>query len=49
MPSLFGTLPWVAWRGAWLGVLVAVFAAEIVLTLWDFVTEVRVRKPFGDV
>jgi hypothetical protein len=46
---LFGTLPWVAWRGAWLGVLVAVFAAEIVLTLWDFVTEVRVRKPFGDV
>jgi hypothetical protein len=46
---LFGTLPWVAWRGAWLGALVAIIAAEIVLTLWDFVTEVRVRKPFGDV
>jgi hypothetical protein len=46
---LFGTLPWVAWRGAWLGVLVAVITAEIVLTLWDFVTEVRVRRPFGDV
>jgi hypothetical protein len=24
-------------------------AAEIVLTLWDFVVEIRVRRPFGDV
>ena len=46
---LFGTLPWVAWRGAWLAVLAAVIVAEIILTLWDFVIEVRVRKPFGDV
>jgi hypothetical protein len=46
---LFGSLPWVAWHGAWLAALVAVIVAEIVLTLWDFVVEIRVRKPFGDV
>jgi hypothetical protein len=46
---LFGTLPWVAWRGGWLLVLVAVIVAEIVLTLWDFVIEIRVRRSMGDV
>jgi hypothetical protein len=46
---LFGTLPWLAWQGLWVIVLMAVFAAEIVLTLADFVVEIRVRKPLGDV
>ena len=30
-------------------VLVAVIGIEIILTLWDFVVEIAVRKPFGDV
>jgi hypothetical protein len=46
---LFGTLPLVAWQGLWLVVLAAVILAEIVLTLWDFVVEIAVRKPLGDV
>ena len=46
---LFSTLPWFAWQGSWLLVLAAVLVAEIVLTLTDFVVEITVRKPFGDV
>jgi hypothetical protein len=46
---LFGTLPWLAWRGSWVLVLVAVLVAEIILTLTDFVVEITVRKPMGDV
>lgn len=46
---LFGTLPWIAWHGAWVLVLVGVFIAEIVLTLTDFVVEIAVRKELGDV
>jgi hypothetical protein len=46
---LFGTLPWCRWQGAWTGVLIAVIAAEIVLTMADFVVEASVRKPLGDV
>ena len=46
---LFVTLPSVAWQGAWGLVLVAVFVAEIVLTLTDFVVEIAVRKELGDV
>src|SRR5437868_6481619 len=46
---LFGTLPWLAWQGRWLAVLAAVLSAEIVLTLSDFVVEIRVRKALGDV
>ena len=46
---LFASLPFYAWRGTWLLVLAAVIVAEIVLTLADFVIEVAVRKPFGDV
>ena len=46
---LFGTLPWLAWRGGWVLVLVAVLIAEIILTLTDFVVEITVRKPMGDV
>lgn len=46
---LFGTLPWLAWQGAWVVALAAVLVAEIALTLADFVVEIAVRKPLGDV
>ena len=46
---LFGTLPWLAWQGRWVLLLAAVLIAEIVLTLTDFVVEITVRKPLGDV
>ena len=46
---LFATLPWIAWQGAWVLALAAVFVAEIVLTLTDFVVEIAVRKQLGDV
>jgi hypothetical protein len=46
---LFASLPWVQWHGGWTLALAAVFVAEIVLTLRDFVVEIRVRKPLGDV
>jgi hypothetical protein len=46
---LFSTLPWLSWEGAWTVALLAVIAAEIVLTLWDFVVEIAVRKELGDV
>lgn len=32
-----------AWHGAWAWVLIAIFAIEIGLTLWDFVTEDKTR------
>jgi len=46
---LFATLPWIVWQGRWVLALVGVIVAEIVLTLWDFVVEIAVRKPLGDV
>lgn len=46
---LFGSLPWLAWRGGWALVLAAVIVAEIVLTLWDFIVEIAVRRDLGDV
>ncbi|QRN99263.1 hypothetical protein JRI60_09690 [Archangium violaceum] len=46
---LFGSLPWLAWRGAWAAVLALVVATEIVITLADFVVEDRVRQPLGGV
>jgi hypothetical protein len=46
---IFGSLPWIAWHGLWTIVLALVFLTEIVLTMADFVTEARVRKPLGDV
>lgn len=46
---LFATLPWLAWQGLWTAVLALVLVTEIVLTLSDFVVEIRVRKPLGDV
>lgn len=46
---IFGTLPFVAWRGIWAVVFFAVLVIEIVLTLWDFIVEITARKPIGDV
>ncbi|HXC33472.1 MAG TPA: hypothetical protein VNZ56_13415 [Verrucomicrobiae bacterium] len=46
---LFCTLPWIAWKGAWTIVLLGVIIAEIILTLWDFVVEIAVRRELGDV
>jgi hypothetical protein len=40
---LYGTIGWWAWRGAWVGVLGALLAVEIVITLADFVVEDRTR------
>jgi hypothetical protein len=39
----FATLPWIAWRGAWALVLGTLLAAEIAITLADFIIEDRVR------
>ena len=46
---IFGALPRVAWRGAWAYALGALLAAEVVITLRDFVVEDRVRAPLGGV
>jgi hypothetical protein len=46
---LFIGLPLFEWRGGWTVLILGVLAAEIVLTLWDFVVESIVRKPLGDV
>ncbi len=47
--ALFATLPWIAWRGGWALGLAGIVVAEIVLTLWDFVVEVEVRRKLGGV
>ena len=46
---LFCTLPWLEWQGTWVVLLVGIIVAEIVLTLWDFVVEIDVRRTLGDV
>ena len=46
---LFGTLGWLEWHGICTIVLAGLLVAEIALTLADFVIEIRVRKPIGDV
>jgi hypothetical protein len=46
---VFGTLPRIAWRGAWSLVLSALLVAEVFITLKDFVVEDRVRRPLGGV
>jgi hypothetical protein len=38
-----------AWKGSWTSVLLGVIVAEIILTLWDFVVEIAVRRDLGDV
>ncbi|MFG2936730.1 hypothetical protein [Streptomyces sp. NPDC048282] len=45
--AVFGTLPWIAWRGAWAVVLAALLLCEISMTLADFVVEDQVRRPMG--
>jgi hypothetical protein len=46
---LFAALPRVEWRGAWADVLAALLAAEICITLRDFVVEDEVRRAIGGV
>jgi hypothetical protein len=46
---LFGSLPWLQWRGAWAVVLALIIVAEIIITLADFVVEDAVRRPLGGV
>jgi hypothetical protein len=46
---LFVLLPWWAFHGGWALVVAAMLAAEIVITLADFVIEDRTRKPQGGV
>jgi hypothetical protein len=46
---IFGSLPLLAWRGTWALVFLAVLIIEIILTMWDFIAEIAVRKPIGDV
>lgn len=41
---LFGTLPWFAWQGFWLIFILLLFISEIIITLWGFVVETRIRK-----
>lgn len=43
----FITLPWLSWKGTWAAVLLDV--VTILLTLWDFVVEIQVRRELGDV
>jgi hypothetical protein len=45
--AVFGTLPWLAWRGAWAVALSLLLTAEIGITLADFIVEDQVRKPLG--
>lgn len=47
--ALFALLPRVEWRGAWAYALGALLAAEIFITLRDFVVEDGVRAPLGGV
>ncbi len=46
---LFAVLPRVEWRGAWAYLLATLLAAEIFITLRDFVIEDEVRAPLGGV
>lgn len=46
---IFATLPRFEWRGAWAYMLAALLAAEVCITLRDFVVEDRVRAPLGGV
>jgi len=46
---LFASIPRVEWRGAWAYVLASLLAAEIFITLRDFVVEDGVRAPLGGV
>jgi hypothetical protein len=46
---IIGTLAWFEWHGWLVLILVCALVAEIVITLWDFVEEDKVRKlPAGE-
>jgi hypothetical protein len=46
---IIGTLGFVTWNGVLAWVLLALLVAEIVITLWDFIEEDRIRKlPAGE-
>jgi hypothetical protein len=46
---IIGTLGFVTWNGALAWILFALLAAEIAITLWDFIEEDRIRKlPAGE-
>ncbi len=47
--AIFGTLPWLEWRGDWSAALCALIVTEVVVTFTDFVVEDRVRRPLGGV
>jgi len=42
--AIIGTLGWATWNGALAYVLAAILLAEIVITLWDFIEEDKVRR-----
>jgi hypothetical protein len=44
---VFGTLPWIAWRGGWAALFGALLLIEVCITIADFIVEDQVRKPFG--
>lgn len=46
---IFGTLPWLAWRGLWALALFIIILSEIVITFKDFIVEDEVRRPLGGV
>ncbi len=41
---IIGSLGWLTWLGAFAYVLMALLLTEIVITLWDFIEEDKVRK-----
>jgi len=46
---IFGSLAWRSWNGSWAWVLMGLLAAEVIITLWDFIEEDRSRKvPAGE-
>ena len=45
--AVFGTLPWLAWRGTLAIVIGALLTTEIGITIADFIIEDQVRKPLG--
>jgi|KBSSwiStaDraftv2_1062776.scaffolds.fasta_scaffold14227_6 hypothetical protein len=46
---IIGTLGFVTWNGAWAWALSALLILEIIITLWDFIEEDRVRRlPAGE-
>ena len=46
---IIGSLGFVTWNGAFAGILLLLLAGEIVITLWDFIEEDKIRRlPAGE-